>query len=52
MRPGAVLTRGPLSSTLLTHLYSYFGAALGCSNYSDMGFPAYSGGASMYQVHK
>ncbi|KAF7973044.1 hypothetical protein HWV62_16330 [Athelia sp. TMB] len=37
---------------LLTHLYSYFGAALGCSNYSDMGFPAYSGGASMYQVHK
>lgn len=37
---------------LLTHLYSFFGAALGCSNYSDMGFPAYAGEASMYSVHK
>ncbi|KZP26127.1 hypothetical protein FIBSPDRAFT_782345 [Athelia psychrophila] len=37
---------------LLTHLYSYFGAALGCSTYSEMGFPAYAGQSSMYSVHK
>lgn len=41
-----------LCSKLLTHLYSYFGAALGCSEYSQMGFPAYAGQPSMYSVHK
>ena len=36
---------------LLTHLYSYFGGLLGCT---QMGadFPAYSGSASMYETHK
>jgi len=37
---------------LLTHLYSFFGGALGCSTYGMSGFPAYAGGASMYTVHK
>ncbi|KZP34438.1 hypothetical protein FIBSPDRAFT_809691 [Athelia psychrophila] len=37
---------------LLSHLYSYFGAALGCTQYSQMGFPAYAGQPSMYSVHK
>jgi len=37
---------------LLTHLYSYFGALLGCSAYGDMGFPAYEGVVSQYTVHK
>jgi len=37
---------------LLTHLYSYFGALLGCSAYSKEGFPAYTGFGSQYEVHK
>ncbi|KAJ4409419.1 hypothetical protein N0V82_009486 [Gnomoniopsis sp. IMI 355080] len=37
---------------LLTHLYQFFGSLLGCSDYGMAGFPAYSGHASMYQVHK
>ncbi|KAH7375472.1 hypothetical protein B0T11DRAFT_334822 [Plectosphaerella cucumerina] len=37
---------------LLTHLYQFFGSLLGCSQYSMPGFPAYSGDASMYEVHK
>jgi len=38
--------------TLLTHLYSYFGGALGCSQYGQSGFAAYSGDGSQYNVHK
>lgn len=34
---------------LLTHLYQYFGALLGCS---AMGYPPYTGQGSQYQVHK
>lgn len=34
---------------LLTHLYEYFGALLGCS---ASGFPAYEGESSQYDVHK
>ncbi|KAL0933633.1 uncharacterized protein CTRU02_210432 [Colletotrichum truncatum] len=37
---------------LLTHLYQFFGALLGCSKYGMAGFPSYNGQASMYQVHK
>ncbi|KAK1624141.1 hypothetical protein BDP81DRAFT_330474 [Colletotrichum phormii] len=37
---------------LLTHLYQFFGALLGCSEYGMTGFPKYSGFASMYEVHK
>ncbi|TDZ14117.1 hypothetical protein Cob_v012993 [Colletotrichum orbiculare MAFF 240422] len=37
---------------LLTHLYEFFGALLGCSEYGMTGFPRYSGQASMYQAHK
>jgi len=37
---------------LLTHLYQYFGALLGCSQYGKGAFPAYQGFGSMYQVHK
>ncbi|EFQ36382.1 hypothetical protein CGRA01v4_13739 [Colletotrichum graminicola] len=37
---------------LLTHLYQFFGALLGCSKYGMAGFPRYSGFASMYEVHK
>ena len=39
-------------SALLTHLYSYFGILLGCSNVSSPGFPPYKGETSMYSVHK
>ncbi|KAH8835858.1 hypothetical protein DL96DRAFT_1732902 [Flagelloscypha sp. PMI_526] len=38
--------------TLLTHLYSYFGGALGCTQYGKDKFPAYSGSGSQYSVHK
>lgn len=38
--------------TLLTHLYSYFGALLGCSQYGMTGYPAYTGRGSQYEVHK
>ena len=37
--------------TLLTHLYSYFGALLGCSTIGGE-FPSYTGSASQYEVHK
>jgi len=37
---------------LITHLYSYFGYLLGCSELGQMGFPAYSGDTSMGNVHK
>jgi len=37
---------------LLTHLYSFFGALLGCSQYGMGAFPSYSGRASMYETHK
>ncbi|KAK3361676.1 hypothetical protein B0T24DRAFT_585432 [Lasiosphaeria ovina] len=37
---------------LLTHLYSFFGALLKCSGYSQPTFPSYTGSASMYDVHK
>ncbi|KAK6211360.1 hypothetical protein QIS74_10624 [Colletotrichum tabaci] len=37
---------------LLTHLYQFFGALLGCSQYGMTGFPRYAGFASMYEVHK
>jgi hypothetical protein len=35
--------------TLLVHLYQFFGRILGCS---AAGFPAYTGVADMYEVHK
>lgn len=38
--------------TLLTHLYEYFGAVFGCSDYGMTGYPAYAGDASLYEVHK
>lgn len=37
---------------LLTHLYQFFGILLGCSGVGEMGFPAYGGDPSMYDVHK
>ncbi|KAH7146213.1 hypothetical protein EDB81DRAFT_721107 [Dactylonectria macrodidyma] len=37
---------------LLTHLYQFFGSLLGCSMQGMSGFDAYTGEASMYQVHK
>ena len=37
---------------LLTHLYQFFGAALGCSQYGMAGFDAYQGVPSQYQVHR
>lgn len=37
---------------LVTHLYQYFGAALGCSSYGMDGFPAYQGSTKMYETHK
>jgi hypothetical protein len=37
---------------LLTHLYEFFGALLGCSMMNTTDYPAYSGEASMYEVHK
>jgi hypothetical protein len=40
------------SSFLLTHLYEFFGALLGCSMMGQTGFPSYMGEASQYQVHK
>lgn len=41
-----------MSSFLLTHLYEFFGALLGCSMQGMTGFKAYSGRASMAEVHK
>jgi len=41
-----------LQYTLLTHLYEYFGALLGCSMMGTTDFPAYDGAESMYEVHK
>lgn len=37
---------------LLTHLYQYFGAVLGCSGYGSADYPPYAGHTSMYEVHK
>ncbi|KAI1077258.1 hypothetical protein F5B20DRAFT_583502 [Whalleya microplaca] len=37
---------------LLTHLYQFFGSLLGCSMQGMAGFDAYTGHASMYDVHK
>ncbi|PWN24262.1 hypothetical protein BCV69DRAFT_310091 [Microstroma glucosiphilum] len=38
---------------LMTHLYQYFGAALGCSSQSDKGeFPTYQGTPSMSAAHR
>ncbi|GAM83842.1 hypothetical protein ANO11243_018320 [Dothideomycetidae sp. 11243] len=37
---------------LLTHLYEFFGALLGCTDYGMTGYPAYGGVGSMYEVHK
>lgn len=39
-------------SKLMTHLYEFFGSLLGCSTIGMKGYPAYSGSASMYEVHK
>ena len=36
----------------MTHLYSYFGYLLGCSQIGKEGFATYSGDTSMYDVHK
>lgn len=45
-------TAGSNQERLLTHLYQYFGAALGCSMYGKTGFPAYMGVTGMAKVHK
>ncbi|KAF2498050.1 hypothetical protein BU16DRAFT_332828 [Lophium mytilinum] len=37
---------------LITHLYQFFGALLGCSEYGAMGFPSYKGKTSMGDVHR
>jgi len=37
---------------LLTHLYQFFGALLGCSSYGMGAFPAYQGKTSLGDVHK
>ncbi|TGJ88370.1 hypothetical protein E0Z10_g396 [Xylaria hypoxylon] len=37
---------------LLTHLYQFFGALLGCSMQGMPGFDIYDGEASIYEVHK
>ncbi|KAF7897964.1 uncharacterized protein EAF01_008930 [Botrytis porri] len=37
---------------LLTHLYQYFGVLLSCSKQGGTDFPAYSGSASQYNLHK
>jgi hypothetical protein len=37
---------------LLTHLYQFFGALLGCTKQGMPGFDTYMGQASMYSVHK
>jgi hypothetical protein len=39
-------------SLLLTHLYEYFGAVLGCSKQGGDALPDYDGSGSQYQVHK
>src|SRR3954471_17736985 len=36
---------------LITHLYEYFGALLGCSTYGNEDW-TYGGESSMYEVHK
>lgn len=36
----------------MTHLYTFFGALLQCSQYSKPDFGNYTGQASMYEVHK
>lgn len=39
-------------SFLLTHLYQFFGALLGCTEQGMPGFDAYAANPSMYEVHK
>ncbi|KAG7344801.1 bacterial-like globin [Nitzschia inconspicua] len=48
---GDLPTPDPSSNTamLLSHLYQFFGALLGCT---APGFPAYQGDPDMYRVHK
>ncbi len=46
------LTHNLLRSFLLTHLYQFFGALLGCSKMGMPGFDSYGGDTSMYKVHK
>ncbi|KAI0859116.1 hypothetical protein F4860DRAFT_277530 [Xylaria cubensis] len=45
-------TEGSTQYFLLTHLYQFFGSLLGCSKQGMPGFDAFSGHASMYEVHK
>ncbi|TRX88549.1 hypothetical protein FHL15_010588 [Xylaria flabelliformis] len=45
-------TEGSTQYFLLTHLYQFFGSLLGCSKQGMPGFDAYTGHASMYEVHK
>ena len=49
-KSGNLLTKS--DSKLLTHLYSYFGILLGCSQSGKDGLPAYDGEKSQYDVHK
>lgn len=37
---------------LVTHLYEFFGQALGCTKETGLPFPVYDGDASMYDTHK
>jgi len=37
---------------LLTHLYEFFGALLGCSGQGQDAFPVYDGDESLYETHK
>jgi hypothetical protein len=37
---------------LLSHLYEYFGALLGCSLQGTEAYPNYDGASSQYNVHK
>ncbi|MAD87484.1 MAG: hypothetical protein CL912_31385 [Deltaproteobacteria bacterium] len=41
-----------IPSSLLTHLYQYFGTLLGCSMQGGSEFPVYSAHSSQYNVHK
>ena len=50
--PTSAGAQGSNQEKLFTHLYSYFGKLLGCSQYGQMGFPSYSGAPSQYSVHQ
>jgi hypothetical protein len=47
-----VKAEADFSSVFATHVYSYFGTFLGCSKIGSPELPAYTGKASMYEVHK